>query len=81
MDFEELAKFLRQRGYTENEVKEGLRIFYEFGTMDFLCSDCAKKYEVEYKDGKVTKAVMVQYWFGQTLIREINTMEELRNSL
>lgn len=81
MSFEEFADLLRKRGYTEKEVKENFCVFYEFGVMDFLYSDCAKKYEVEHKDGEITKAVMVQYWFGTTNFKEIGSIDQLRDSL
>ena len=81
IDFGEFAGFLRKCGYVEREPREGLRVFYEFGTLDFLSADCAKKYEVEYEDGKVNKATMVQYWYGRTAIKEITSLEELYGSI
>ena len=77
MEFSEIASVLRKRGYTEDEAKPNYRIFYEFGKLDFLYSDCAKKFEVQYDNGEVEKIVMIQYWFGKSIIKEILTLEEL----
>lgn len=81
MRFSEIAEILRKSGYTEKEPIEKLRVFYEFGTMDFLTSDVAKKFEVKYDDGKVEEVTMVQYWFGTTNIKTIKTIEELRENV
>lgn len=81
MDFSELATFLRRIGYQDYETVEGHRVFYEFDKMDFLYSDCAKKFDVDYADGVATKVVMVQYWFGTTTFKEISSIEELENSV
>ena len=81
MWFDEIAEFLRRHGYTEKEPLGHHRVFYEFGTMDFLYSDVAKKYECDYKDGKVEKLIMTQYWFGTTTFREITDIEELYDSI
>ena len=80
MSFSEIAELLRKRGYTEKEPMENVRVFYEFGVMDFLISDVAKKFEVRYDDGKVEEVVMVQYWFGTTNFKTIKTIEELREN-
>ena len=53
MKFSDIAEFLRKHGYTEKETLPHHRVFYEFGTMDFLISDVAKKYEMDYFDGEV----------------------------
>ena len=81
MQFSEIAELLRKRGYTEREPKDHYRVFYEFGVMDFLYSDVAKRYEMEYHDGEVDEVVMTQYWFGNTEFKHIKTLEELRDSL
>ena len=81
MTFAEVAEFLRKRGYSDYEIKDHYRVFYEFDKMDFLYNDCAKKYDVEYADGIVIKITMTQFWFGKTEIRELKTFEELQNSL
>lgn len=81
MEFSEIAEFLRRMGYTEKETLDHHRVFYEFGTMDFLYSDVAKKFECDYFDGKVDKVVMTQYWFGTTTFKEILTIEELYDSV
>lgn len=81
MEFSEIAGFLRKIGYTEREPFDHHRVFYEFGTMDFLYSDVAKKFECDYFDGKVDKVVMTQYWFGTTSFKEILTIEELYDSV
>ena len=49
--------------------------------MDFLISDVAKKYEMDYFDGEVEKVIMTQYWFGTTEFKTILTLDELYNSL
>lgn len=81
MDFGEFSGFLRKIGYSDYETAEGHRVFYEFDKMDFLYSDCAKKFDVDYKDGKIKKAVMTQYWFGTTTFKDITTLEELYDSI
>ena len=81
MEFSEIADFLWKRGYVDKEPKYHYRVFYEFGTMDFLYSDVAKKFEFEYHDGKVEKVIMTQYWFGKTEFKEITTLEELYASI
>ena len=78
MQFSDIADLLRKRGYTERETVERHRVFYEFGTMDFLYNDVAKKFECDYKDGKVDKIVMTQYWFGSTTFKDIYDLEELK---
>ena len=55
MKFSDIAECLRKQGYTEKETLPHHRVFYEFGTMDFLISDVAKKYEMDYFDGEVEK--------------------------
>lgn len=77
MEFSEIAGWLRKRGYTDNETVDHHWVFYEFGTWDFLMSDVAKKFECDYKDGKVEKVIMTQYWFGTTTFKEITTIEDL----
>lgn len=81
MSFSEIAELLRKRGYIEKEPMKNFRVFYEFGTMDFLISDAAKKFEVKYNDGKVEEVTMVQYWFGTTNIKTIKTIEELSENV
>lgn len=81
MEFSKFAGFLRKAGYSDYETTENHRVFYEFNKMDFLYSDCAKKYDVDYKDGKITKAVMTQYWFGKTMFKDITTLNELYGSI
>lgn len=81
MEFSEVAGFLRKCGYSEGEINETHRVFYEFGKMDFLYSGCAKKYDVESADGTVTKLTMTQYWFGKTEIKQLNTIDELYDSI
>ena len=81
MQFAEIAELLRKRGHVEREPKDHYRIFYEFGAMDFLYADVAKKYEMEYRDGEVNEVVMIQYRFGETEFKYIKTLEELRDSL
>ena len=81
MEFSEIAEFLRKRGYTEKETVDHHRVFYEFGVMDFLYSDVAKKFEFDYYDGKVDKVVMTQYWFGTTIFKDITNIEELYESV
>ena len=81
MEFSEIAGFLWKCGYVDKEPKDHYRVFYEFGTMDFLYSDVAKKFEFEYHDGKVEKVIMTQYWFGKTEFKEITTLEELYDSI
>lgn len=77
MWFSEVAEVLRARGYTEKETTDHHRVFYEFSTMDFLYSDCAKKFDIDYKDGKIEKIVMTQYWFGTTSFTTIESIEDL----
>lgn len=77
MQFAEVAEQFRKRGYIEKEPKDHYRVFYEFGTLDFLISDVAKKFECKYKDGEVDEVIMTQYWFGTTTFKTITTIEEL----
>lgn len=81
MKFSEIATFLRKHGYTDYETIPNHRVFYEFGKMDFLYNDCAKKFDLDYKDGDVEKVVMTQFWFGTTTFKDISTLEELKNSI
>ena len=81
MTFIEIADTLRKRGYIDYETKDHYRVFYEFGRMDFMYNDCAKRFEMYYYDGKVEKVVMTQYWFGKTTFKDIFTVEELIKSL
>ena len=81
MDFDEIESFLRKCGYIDKETKENHRVFYEFGVMDFLYSDVAKRYEMDYCGGNVDKIIMTQYWFGKTFFKEITTIEELYDSI
>ena len=81
MTFNEIAEELWKHGYTDYETKEHYRVFYEFGKMDFMYNDSAKRFEVEYYDGKVEKVVMTQYWFGKTTLKDIFTIDELIKSL
>ena len=81
MKFSDIAECLRKHGYTEKETLPHHLVFYEFGTMNFLISDIAKKYEMDYFDGEVEKVVMTQYWFGTTEFKTILTLDELYNSL
>lgn len=81
MTFNEIAEELWKHGYTDYETKEHYRVFYEFGKMDFMYNDSAKRFEVEYYDGKVEKVVMTQYWFGKTTFKDIFTIDELIKSL
>lgn len=78
MKFSEIFDLVSKRGYIDREPKDNYRIFYEFGTMDFLISDVAKKFECEYKDGEVEKIIMTQFWFGTTTFKEITDIDELR---
>ena len=78
MTFFEAADILRKRGYVERETGDRRRTFYEFSTLDFLISDVAKKFDIEYKDGEVEKLVYTQYFFGTTTFKEINDLEELK---
>lgn len=77
MNFGEIVTLLRQRGYSEKETKKNHRVFYEYNSEDFLKYDIVRKFEVDYKDGIITKMVMVKYLFSQTIIKEIKTKEEL----
>ena len=77
MNFSEIATLLRQRGYSEKEIKKNYKVFYEYNSEDFLRYDIVRKFEVDYKDGTITKMVMVKYLFNQTIIKEIKTKEEL----
>ena len=81
MKFSEIADVLRKRGYTDYDTTDHHRVFYEFGKMDFLYNDCAKKFDLDYYDGKVEKVVMTQFWFGHTYFKDITTIEELKQSL
>ena len=81
MEFSEIAGFLRKCGYSDYDTVEKHRVFYEFDKMDFLYSDCAKKFECDYDDGKVEKVIMTQYWFGTTTFKDITTIEELYDSI
>lgn len=78
MKFSEIFDLMSKRGYVDKEPKDHYRVFYEFGTMDFLTSDVAKKFECEYKDGEVEKIIMTQFWFGRTTFKEITDIDELR---
>ena len=80
MTFFEAADILRKRGYVERETGDRRRTFYEFSTWDFLISDVAKKFDIEYKDGEVEKLVYTQYFFGTTTFKEINDLEELKTN-
>ena len=81
MKFSEIATFLRRIGYVDYETILNHRVFYEFGKMDFMYNDCAKKFDMDYKDGNVEKVVMTQFWFGTTSFKDIFTIEELENSI
>ena len=81
MEFSEIAGFLRKLGYNEKETTDHHRVFYEFNTMDFLMSEVAKKYEMDYNDGEVEEITMTQYWFGKTVFKKIKTLEELYDSV
>lgn len=81
MEFSEIAGFLRKCGYSDYETKDHHRVFYEFGKMDFLYNECAKKYDMDYYDGKIEKVIMTQFWFGTTNFKEITTIEELYDSI
>lgn len=82
MTFFEAADILRKRGYVERETGGGRRTFYEFDTWDFLTSDMAKKFDIEYdKNGLVEKLVYTQYFFGNTTFKDINDLEELKANL
>ena len=77
MKFTDVVEPLRKRGYVEKDTLENHRVFYEFGTLDFLTSDVAKKFEFDYKDGVVEEITMTQYWFGTTTFKKISTIDEL----
>ncbi len=77
MKFSEVVEPFRKRGYVEKETLENHRVFYEFGTLDFLTSEVAKKFEFDYKDGAVEEITMTQYWFGSTTFKKITTIDEL----
>lgn len=79
MKLNEIVNLFTQRGYTDREPKDHYKIFYEFDIMDFLYSDCTKKFEFEYKDNNVEKVVMVRYWFGNTEVKEITAIDELQS--
>ena len=81
MEFKDIADFLRKHGYIDYETKDHHRTFYEFDKLDFLYNDCAKRFEFDYFDGKVEKIVMTQYWFKQTIFKDIFTLDELYKSL
>ena len=81
MKFSEIATFLRRIGYVDYETILNHRVFYEFGKIDFMYNDCAKKFDMDYKDGNVEKVVMTQFWFGTTSFKDIFTIEDLENSI
>ena len=81
MKFSDIADALWKRGYIDREHVDHHRVFYEFGTMDFLYSDVAKKFEFDYHDGEVDEVVMTQYWFGTTTFKTIKTIEELYDNI
>ena len=81
MKFSEIATFLRKYGYTDYETIPNHRVFYEFGKMDFMYNECAKKFDMDYKDGNVEKVVMTQFWFGATTFKDIFTIKDLENSI
>lgn len=81
MKFSEIAGFLRKLGYNDKETTDHHIVFYEFNTMDFLMSEVAKKYEMDYNDGEVEEITMTQYWFGKTEFKKIKTLEELYDSV
>jgi hypothetical protein len=81
MKFSDIANTLWKRGYVDYETKESHRVFYECDKMDFLYNDCAKRFEMDYKNGEVEKIVMTQYWFQTTYFKDIFTIEELIKSL
>ena len=81
MELSEIDGFLHKCGYSDEETKDNHRVYYEFSKTDFLYSDCAKKYDMDYDDGKVEKVFMTRYWLGKTEIKEITTMEELYDSI
>ena len=81
MEFNEIASFLRKCGYSDYDTKDYHRVFYEFGKVDFLYNECAKKFDLDYYDGKAEKVIMTQYWFGTTTFKEITTIEELYDSI
>lgn len=81
IEFSEIARFLRKCGYSDYETKDHHRVFYEFDKLDFLYSECAKRFECDYYDGKVEKVVMTRYWFGNTYFKDIFTLEELYDSI
>ena len=81
MKFTEIAEALRKRGYIDKETADHHRVFYEFGVMDFLYSEVAKKFEFDYNDGEVGEVIMTQYWFGTTTFKTIKTIEELYDNI
>ena len=81
MKFSEIAKILRKHGYIDYETIDHHRVFYEFGKMDFMYNDCAKKFDLDYIDGNVEKIVMTQFWFNNTYFKDIFTIKELEESL
>ena len=81
MKFVDVAEIFRKRGYVEREPKDHYRVFYEFGVMDFLYSDVAKKYEMEYHDGEVEEVTMTQFFYGTTTFKTLKTIEEIEASI
>ena len=81
MKFTDVAEQLRKRGYIDKETTDHHRVFYEFGVMDFLYSETAKKFEFDYHDGEVDEIFMTQYWFGTTTLKKITTIEELYDNI
>lgn len=77
MKFTDVVELLRKRGYVEKETCDHYRVFYEFGTLDFLTSDVAKKFEFSYEDGVIEEVTMTQYWFGTTTFKKITGIDEL----
>ena len=81
MKFSDIADLLWKHGYTDYETIPNHRVFYEFGKMDFMYNECAKKFDMDYKDGNVEKVVMTQFWFGTTTFKDIFTIKDLENSI
>ena len=81
MKYDEVVELLRKRGYEEDFILEGYLVFREFGKLDFLYSDCTKKFDVIRTNDGTADVTMTQYWFETTTIKHINTFEELKSAI
>ena len=81
MEFSEVTGFLRKAGYADYEPREKHLTFYDTDRMSFLYYPYAKKFDMDYDDGKIEKINMTYYTPERTIRKEITTLEELYDSI